>query len=201
MDRAKEITKTSLVGIGANVGLTALKAVFGLIAGSMALVMDALNNLTDALSSVVTLIGVKLAKRKPTKKHPYGYGRIEYFSAMIVAAIVLAAGVTALVEAIQNIIKNCIEHMEAGGKLSLQIEDTHVYSEIILQDTGCGIAKDDLPHIFERFYKGKNAGKDSVGIGLALAKSIMTSQKGDILVESTEGVGTIFRVRLYKTIV
>ncbi len=104
MDRAKEITKTSIVGIGANVGLTALKAAFGFIAGSMALVMDALNNLTDALSSVVTLIGVKLAKRKPNKKHPYGYGRIEYFSAMIVAAIVLAAGVTALVEAIQNII-------------------------------------------------------------------------------------------------
>ncbi|MBP5471808.1 MAG: sensor histidine kinase, partial [Lachnospiraceae bacterium] len=68
-------------------------------------------------------------------------------------------------------------------------------------DTGCGIAEEDIPHIFERFYKGKNAGKDSVGIGLALAKSIMEGQRGDILVSSKEGEGTEFRVRFYKTIV
>ena len=70
-----------------------------------------------------------------------------------------------------------------------------------MSDTGCGIAKQDLPHIFERFYKGKNAGKDSVGIGLALAKTIISSQRGDILVESTEGVGTTFYIRFFKTII
>lgn len=105
------------------------------------------------------------------------------------------------VEAIQNIIKNCIEHMENGGALTISVEDTNIYTQINISDTGCGIAKDDLSHVFERFYRGKNAGKDSVGIGLALAKSIITSQQGDILLESEEGVGTKFFVRFYKTLI
>ena len=105
------------------------------------------------------------------------------------------------IEAIQNIVKNCIEHMECGGKLSINVSDTNIYSEIAIEDTGCGIAEADLPHIFERFYKGRNSGKDSVGIGLALAKTIITNQHGDILVESTEGVGSRFLVRFYKTII
>ncbi len=105
------------------------------------------------------------------------------------------------VEAIQNIIKNCIEHMQNGGVLSISVEDTNIYTQLIISDTGCGIAKDDLSHVFERFYRGKNAGKDSVGIGLALSKSIITSQHGDILVESEEGVGTKFFVRFYKTLI
>ncbi len=105
------------------------------------------------------------------------------------------------IEAIQNIIKNCIEHMESGGALTISSEDTNIYNQIIIADMGFGIAKEDLPHIFERFYKGKNAIKDSVGIGLALAKSIITSQHGDILVESQEGIGTKFFIRFYKTLI
>lgn len=105
------------------------------------------------------------------------------------------------IEALQNIVKNCIEHMEEGDSLSVVTNETNIYTEIIITDTGCGISEEDLPHIFERFYKGRNAGKDSVGIGLALAKTIMTSQHGDILVESKEGSGTTFNVRLYKTII
>lgn len=105
------------------------------------------------------------------------------------------------IEAIQNIIKNCIEHMESGGTLTISSEDTNIYNQIIIADMGCGIAKEDLPHIFERFYKGKNAIKDSVGIGLALAKSIIISQHGDILVESQEGIGTKFFIRFYKTLI
>lgn len=105
------------------------------------------------------------------------------------------------IEALQNIVKNCIEHMESGDALSISVSDTNIYKEIAIEDTGCGIAKKDLPHIFERFYKGQNAGKDSVGIGLALAKTIITSQHGDIIVESTEGVGAKFSVRFYKTII
>ena len=101
-NREKAISNTSLIGVGANVALAALKAVFGAIAGSVAIIMDGVNNLSDALSSIVTLAGVKLAKRKPNKKHPFGFGRIEYFSAIIVAVIVLVAGVTALVEAIKS---------------------------------------------------------------------------------------------------
>ncbi len=105
------------------------------------------------------------------------------------------------VEAVQNIVKNCIEHMEEGGRLDITCEETNLFTQIVIKDTGCGIAEEDIPHIFERFYKGKNAGKDSVGIGLALAKSIMEGQHGDILVSSKEGEGTEFRVRFYKTIV
>ena len=105
------------------------------------------------------------------------------------------------IEALQNIVKNCIEHMESGGTLSISVSDTNIYKEISVKDTGCGISEEDLPHVFERFYKGKNAGKDSVGIGLALAKTIINGQRGDIIVESKEGVGTTFAVRFYKTIV
>ena len=77
----------------------------------------------------------------------------------------------------------------------------YIYSEIVIRDTGCGIAKEDLPHVFERFYKGKNAGKDSVGIGLALSKSIVEGQQGEILVNSEEGIGTKFVIKLFKTII
>ena len=104
-------------------------------------------------------------------------------------------------EAVQNIIKNCIEHMEEGGKLTVETSETNLYTQIKISDTGCGIEEADLPHIFERFYKGRNASKDSVGIGLALAKTIMTSQHGDILVESTRGAGSTFYIRFYKTII
>ena len=105
------------------------------------------------------------------------------------------------VEAIQNIVKNCIEHMDAGGSLSVSAEDTSIFGRIVITDTGCGIAPEDIPHIFERFYKGRNAGKDSVGIGLALTKTIIEAQRGEISVSSTEGVGTTFEIKLYKTIV
>ncbi len=105
------------------------------------------------------------------------------------------------VEALQNIIKNCIEHMDNDGALTISTEETSIFTQIIISDTGSGIAKEDVPHIFERFYKGKNSGKDSVGIGLPLAKSILASQHGDILVESKEGEGTTFYVRFYKTII
>ena len=105
------------------------------------------------------------------------------------------------IEALQNIIKNCFEHMTSGGRLTIETKDTHLFWQIMVSDTGCGIAKEDLPHIFERFYKGKNAGKDSVGIGLALSKTILENQHGDILVNSEEGAGTQFDIRLYKTII
>ena len=104
------------------------------------------------------------------------------------------------IEALHNIVKNCIEHLKAGGKLDIETNETNIFSEIVITDDGCGIAEDELPHIFERFYKGRNAGKDSVGIGLALAKSIITSQHGEIIVKSIEGEGTRFHVRFYKTI-
>lgn len=105
------------------------------------------------------------------------------------------------VEAIQNIFKNCIEHMDNGGKLFVTLSDTNIFTQVTIKDTGCGIASEDLPHVFERFYKGKNAGKDSVGIGLALSKTIIEGEQGEIKVESTEGEGTRFIIKFYKTLI
>ena len=102
--RARRIVRTSFVGIAANVLLAAFKAAVGLAAGSVSVVMDAVNNLTDALGSILTLAGVKLARRAPDAKHPFGYGRIEYFSAVSIAALVLAAGAGSLVESVRKIV-------------------------------------------------------------------------------------------------
>ena len=103
-EREKTIVKTSVIGIIANVMLSAFKAFVGFASNSIAVTLDAVNNLSDALSSVVTIIGAKLGAKQPDKKHPLGYGRIEYLSSMIVAAIVLYAGITSLVESVKKII-------------------------------------------------------------------------------------------------
>lgn len=102
--RERTIVRTSVVGIVANVLLAAFKAVVGLAANSIAVVLDAVNNLTDALSSVITIIGAKLGGRAPDREHPLGHGRYEYLSALVIAAIVLYAGLTALVESVRKII-------------------------------------------------------------------------------------------------
>ena len=101
--REKAIVKTSIIGILTNVFLVVFKAVVGLLSNSIAIILDAVNNLSDALSSVVTIIGAKLGAKQPDKKHPLGYGRIEYLSSMIVAAIVLYAGITSMVESVKAI--------------------------------------------------------------------------------------------------
>ena len=103
-NRDRIIVRTSIIGILANIFLAAFKAAVGIISNSIAVVLDAVNNLSDALSSVITIVGTKLAGKLPDKKHPLGYGRIEYLSAMIVSAIVLYAGITALVESVKKII-------------------------------------------------------------------------------------------------
>ncbi len=104
MNREKVIVRTGVIGILANAFLAGFKAVIGFVSGSIAITLDAVNNLSDALSSVITIISTKLANRRPDKKHPYGHGRIEYLSAMIIAVIVLYAGITSLVESIKKII-------------------------------------------------------------------------------------------------
>ena len=102
--REKTIVKTSIIGIIANVFLAGFKAVIGLMTHSIAIVLDAVNNISDAGSSLITIVGTKLAGKEPDKKHPFGYGRIEYLSAMIISVIVLYAGVTSLVESVKQII-------------------------------------------------------------------------------------------------
>lgn len=104
MDRSQEIIRTSWIGIAANVLLAGFKAVVGILASSVAIVLDAVNNLSDALSSVITIVGTKLSQRPADRKHPFGFGRIEYFSAIIIAVIVLSAGITSLVESVKKIV-------------------------------------------------------------------------------------------------
>ena len=104
-------------------------------------------------------------------------------------------------EALINILKNCVEHTAPGGKLSIRYTENVLYTEIIIMDNGSGISKQDLPHIFKRFYKGRNASEESVGIGLAMAYSIITSQQGDIEVRSEPEMGTVFHIKFYKQVV
>ena len=104
MDRSKQIIRTSVIGILANVFLAGFKALVGHLAHSVAIVLDAVNNLSDALSSVVTIIGTKLSVKPADRKHPFGYGRVEYFTAIIIAVIVLTTGITSLIESVKKII-------------------------------------------------------------------------------------------------
>jgi len=104
-------------------------------------------------------------------------------------------------EALINILKNCVEHTAAGGEITISFAENSLFTEIIIADNGPGIAKEDRPYIFKRFYKGKNANEDSIGIGLAMAHSIITSQNGDIDVQSEQAKGTQFRIKFYKQII
>ncbi|PRO66401.1 sensor histidine kinase [Alkalicoccus urumqiensis] len=101
-------------------------------------------------------------------------------------------------EALMNIVKNGVEHTPAGGTISVTAAENALYSEIVIQDSGDGIPKEDLPYIFQRFYKGRHTGEDSVGIGLALAERIITGQQGNIDVKSRPGEGTTFRITFHK---
>ena len=104
-------------------------------------------------------------------------------------------------EALQNIIKNCIEHTADGGTLTVSTDETTVFGRIVISDNGCGIAKEDLPYVFERFYHGKNSSSESVGIGLALSKTILNKENASVTVESKENEGTKFEIKFYKSIV
>ncbi len=127
--REKAIVKTSVIGVITNVLLAVFKAAIGMISHSIAVTLDAVNNLSDALSSVITIIGAKLGAKQPDKKHPLGYGRIEYISSMLVAAIVLYAGITSLVESVKKII-----HPEAAdySKVSLIIIAVAIAVKLVL---------------------------------------------------------------------
>lgn len=104
MERNKIIIKTSIQGIAVNIVLVVFKAIIGAIVNSIAIILDAVNNLSDAISSIITIIGTKLAGKAPDKEHPYGHGRIEYFAALIISIIVLLAGLASLKESVVKII-------------------------------------------------------------------------------------------------
>lgn len=128
-NRNAVIIRTSIVGIVTNVLLAAFKAVVGMVSNSIAVILDAVNNLSDALSSIITIVGTKLAGKPPDKKHPLGYGRIEYLSAIIVAGIVLYAGITSAVESVKKII---YPELPDYGTVSLVIIASAVVVKIVL---------------------------------------------------------------------
>ena len=101
-------------------------------------------------------------------------------------------------EAVMNLLKNCAEHTPAGGEVRCSYEENPIYTQIKIEDTGEGFDKEDLPHLFERFYRGKNAKKDSVGIGLALTKAIVESQNGVVSAANRTEGGACFEIRFYR---
>ncbi|SEW33080.1 sensor histidine kinase [[Clostridium] fimetarium] len=127
--------------------------------------------------------------------------RDQIFVSKILPKITFKGDLAWSVEAIGNILKNCMEHTPKGGQILVSAEENAIYSEIMIIDNGVGIAKEDLPHVFERFYKGKNSSSQSVGIGLALAKMIVARQNGTIKVENNQAIGAKFTIRFYKGIV
>lgn len=157
LSRDRIIVRTSVTGIAANVLLAAFKAVVGAISGSIAIVLDAVNNISDAASSLITIIGTKLASREPDKKHPFGYGRVEYLSAMIISVIVLYAGITSLVESVKKIIEPEVPDYSA---VTLIIVAAAVLVKIFLgryvKKTGERVNSDSLIN------SGKDAVLDSV---------------------------------------
>ena len=104
-------------------------------------------------------------------------------------------------EAIGNILKNAMEHTPVGGRVSVQAEETPLYCRITVRDSGPGFAAEDLPHLFERFYRGKQAKESSIGIGLALAREIVASQNGTIVAKNADTGGAVFVITFYKSVV
>lgn len=104
-------------------------------------------------------------------------------------------------EALVNLLKNSMEHTPQGGEIQIRWLENPLHVELSVSDTGSGIEPDDLPHIFERFYKGKNASPDSVGIGLAMSKSILNRQNAGLFVQSRPGEGSCFQIKFYKQVV
>ena len=104
-------------------------------------------------------------------------------------------------EALANLLKNCMEHTPPGGTIEVKARETALFSELTVTDTGPGFEKEDLPHLFERFYKGRNASPESVGIGLALARSVIAAQNGTIAAANGPEGGARFTIRFYKSIV
>ena len=147
--REKEIVKTSFIGIIGNIILVGFKAFVGFLAGSISIVMDALNNLTDALSSTITIVGTKLSGKRPNKRHPYGYGRIEYITSSLIAALILFAGAMAIYESIKSI----IDYFKNGT-----MPEFEIYSIIIV---AAAIVIKILIGLFFRF-KAKKVDSDAL---------------------------------------
>ena len=191
MERTKKIVRTSIVGIIANVFLAGFKAFVGIVSNSIAITMDAVNNLSDALSSLITIIGANLSAKEPDKKHPYGYGRIEYLSTMVIGIIILYAGITSLVESVQKIINPATPDYSTA---SLVIVSAAIIVKIGLglftKKTGEKLDSDSL------VASGKDALNDSIISASTLLAAIVFITTG-LSIEAF--VGVIIAVIIIKT--
>ncbi len=181
-NRDQVIIRTSIIGILTNVFLAAFKAVIGILSHSIAVTLDAVNNLSDALASIITIVGTKLAGKLPDRKHPLGYGRIEYLSAMIVAGIVLYAGITSAVESVKKII-----HPERPeySTFSLIIIAVAVAVKIVL---GKYVkAKGEQVHSGSLIASGSDAMFDAILSGSVLISAVIFMVRG-ISLEAYVGV-------------
>ena len=158
--REKVIAQTGIIGIITNIGLSIMKAVFGIIANSISIILDAVNNLSDVLSSLITVIGIKLAGKRPNKKHPLGYGRFEYVSSLVVGIVIIATAIMALSESIKKLITP---------------EDTN-YTTTTLIILSVSIAVKIALGIYT-YYKGKKVNSSALrGSGIdALSDAVITT--------------------------
>ena len=179
MNREKTIIRTSVIGILANILLVGFKATIGFIAGSISIVMDALNNLTDALSSIITIIGTKLSNKKPDRKHPFGHGRVEYITSTIIAVLILFAGGLAIYESITSI----VTYFSSGDKTlpEFTVVSLIIIGVAILVKVGVGI-----------FYKiqGKRVQSEAL-------KASGTDALFDAILSTATLVGAIFAYTLH----
>ena len=175
--REKTIVTTSIIGIIGNVLLVGFKATVGFIAGSISIIMDALNNLTDILSSLITIIGTKLSNKKPDKKHPFGHGRIEYITSTLIAGLILFAGGLAIYESIKSI----IEYFNEKTLPNFSIVSLIIIGVAILVKLGIGI-----------FYKIQGNKVDSASL-----KASGTDALWDAALSTATLVGAIFAYTLH----
>lgn len=191
MDRTKKIVQTSIVGIIANVFLAAFKAFIGIISNSVAITMDAVNNLSDAMSSFITIVGARLSAKEPDKEHPYGYGRIEYLTTMVIGVIILYAGITSLIESVQKIINPATPDYSAAA---LIIVTAAIIVKILLglytKKSGEKLSSDSL------VASGKDALNDSIISASTLLAAIIFITTG-LSIEAF--VGIIIAVMIIKT--
>ena len=191
MDRTKKIVQTSIVGIIANVFLAAFKAFVGIISNSVAITMDAVNNLSDAMSSFITIVGARLSAKEPDKEHPYGYGRIEYLTTMVIGVIILYAGITSLIESVQKIINPATPDYSAAA---LIIVTAAIIVKILLglytKKSGEKLSSDSL------VASGKDALNDSIISASTLLAAIIFITTG-LSIEAF--VGILIAVMIIKT--
>lgn len=122
---------------------------------------------------------------------------VTFVTDYISAPITLTVDPAWTAEALSNVIKNCVEHTPSGGQITVTVQDNNLYTQFLVEDTGDGFCREDLPHLFERFYKGKNASDNSIGIGLALSRLIVSHQNGTLKAENGKSHGALFTFRFY----